>query len=127
MQCSATDQSGNASIDGFIVTVVDTTAPVIDAHATVTEEATGPTGAVVSYTAPATQDAVDGPGVASCVQASGSTFAVGTTEVTCSAVDAAGNFAVDSFFDVTVEDTTAPVIDAHATVTRKRRARRARW
>ena len=65
----------------------------------------------MSYTAPATQDAVDGPGVASCVQALGSTFAVGTTEVTCSAVDAAGNFAVDSFFDITVTDTTAPVIE----------------
>ena len=112
--CSAVDATGNAAVDSFFdITVTDTTGPAIDAHGPETAEATGPAGAAVSYTAPATTDVVDGAGVASCTPASGSTFAVGTTTVTCSAVDATGNAAVDSFFDITVTDTTGPAIDAH--------------
>ncbi len=75
-----------------------------------TVEATSASGAVVTYTSPATSDAVDGAGSASCSAASGTTFALGTTQVTCTKSDAAGNAAIPTNFDVIVQDTTAPVI-----------------
>ena len=45
-------------------------------------EATGPGGAVVTFTATAT-DTVDGSITPVCTPASGSTFALGPTTVTC--------------------------------------------
>src|SRR5262249_2260944 len=57
--CSASDTRGNGSQAMFRVTVnapVDMTPPVITVPADVTREATGPTGAVVTYTATATDD-----------------------------------------------------------------------
>jgi hypothetical protein len=95
----------------------DTTAPVIAPHGNETAEATGPSGATVIYTPPATSDAVDGAGTATCALPPGSTFALGTTTVTCDATDAAGNAATPTTFTVTVRDTTAPVIAAHGSVT----------
>jgi hypothetical protein len=90
--------------------VVDTTPPTIDPHGDETAEATGPSGAAVTYTSPATHDLVDGDGVASCLPASGSTFALGDTTVTCNATDAHGNAATPTTFKVTVVDTTPPTI-----------------
>lgn len=90
--------------------VVDTTAPVISGVPTnLTVEATGSDGATVSWVAPTAQDAVDGVVPVSCTPASSSTFALGTTPVTCRATDAAGNTA-EATFTVTVVDTTAPAI-----------------
>jgi hypothetical protein len=64
---------------------------------------------VVTYTATATDD-VDGPITPTCTPASGTTFAPGTTTVTCTATDAAGNTATASF-TVTIEGLTPdPVI-----------------
>jgi len=115
--CSASDASHNAAVSTtFDVTVVDTTPPAIELHATVTAEATGPDGAAVGYTSPATHDIVDGDGVATCTPASGSTFALGTHAVDCTATDARHNTA-HSTFDVTVADTTPPTIVAHAAIT----------
>ena len=45
-----------------------------------------------------------------CAPASGSTFALTTTTVTCNAHDAAGNNAAPATFPVTVRDTTPPAI-----------------
>jgi hypothetical protein len=89
---------------------------VIAAHGNISAEATGPSGAIVTYVAPTTSDAVDGPHSATCLPASGSTFAVGTTTVSCSAHDAAGNVSTPTSFTISVVDTTAPVIAAHADV-----------
>jgi hypothetical protein len=50
----------------------------------------------VTYSASAT-DLVDGTVVPSCSPASGSTFGFGTTTVTCTATDAAGNTASEDF------------------------------
>ncbi|HET6403553.1 MAG TPA: HYR domain-containing protein [Candidatus Thermoplasmatota archaeon] len=110
--CSASDAAGNAASATFVVTVADTTAPVIEAAADVVAEATSAAGATVLYGAPATTDAVDGEGVAACAPASGSVFALGSTTVTCTATDAAGNAAEPVSFVVTVQDTTAPAIQA---------------
>ena len=96
--------------------VHDTTAPAIQAHADVVAEATGSSGATVSYTAPAVSDSVDGSVSATCLPASGTVFGFGHTTVTCSAHDASGNAAPTRSFDVDVRDTTAPAIQAHADV-----------
>ena len=90
----------------------DTTAPVLNVPADKVVEATGATGAVVSFTVSATDDVDPSPTVA-CTPASGSVFPLGSTTVNCTATDTAGNKATGSFA-VKVEDTTAPVISAPA-------------
>ena len=100
------DRPGNTATGTFSVTVVDTTAPVLTLPADMTVEATGAGGATVTYTASAL-DAVDGPITPSCSPVSGTVFALGTTVVSCTATDAAGNTASGTF-SVTVVDTTAP-------------------
>jgi hypothetical protein len=108
VNCSATDSHGNTSSGSFTVTVQDTTPPALTLPANITTEATGPSGASVSYSASAT-DFVDGPVAVSCDHASGNTFAIGTTTVRCSAMDSHGNTASGSF-SVTVQDHTPPII-----------------
>src|SRR5262249_21268427 len=115
VNCSATDSHNNTRSGTFTVTVQDTTGPVLTLPANITAEATGPTGAVVSYSASAT-DAVDGSRVVSCTPASGSTFAIATATVNCSASDTRGHTATGSF-TVTVEDTTGPVLTLPANIT----------
>ncbi len=108
--CSASDTHGNTSTGSFTVTVRDTTPPVVTSvPANITAEATGPTGAVVTYTSPTATDLVDGARMVTCAPASGSTFAIGTATVTCSASDTRGNTGSGSF-TVTVRDTTPPVV-----------------
>ena len=109
---TATDQAGNSGQASFTVTVVDTTAPVIAPHEDVTAEAMGPSGAHVTYDLPATSDAVDGTGTATCTAVPGSLFPLGVTTVDCDAVDKAGNHAVQTGFTVTVVDTTGPAFAA---------------
>lgn len=114
VNCSATDTHNNAATAGFAVIVKDTTPPAISGvPGNITAEATGPAGAAVSYTTPTATDLVDGTVAVSCDKASGSTFALGDTPVTCSASDKSGNKA-EAKFTVTVQDTTPPVIKAHA-------------
>jgi hypothetical protein len=109
VSCTAEDAAGNQSdAQSFNVTVKDTTPPAITVPQPITAEATSAAGAKVTYTASAT-DVVDGAVTPSCSPASGSTFALGVTEVSCTAVDAAGNSATKKF-DVTVKDTTAPTL-----------------
>lgn len=106
--CNALDDSGNEASDSFDITVVDTTAPQLSLPLDITNEATGPGGATVSFSATAT-DLVDGDLPVDCTPASGSEFSLGTTPVSCSATDMAGNTAT-SGFNIIVEDTTAPVL-----------------
>jgi hypothetical protein len=90
------------------VTVVDTTPPVLHLPATITVEATGPSGAAVTYTATST-DLVDGSRPVTCDHLSGSTFPLGSTTVQCTATDTHNNTAHGSF-TVVVRDTTPPHI-----------------
>lgn len=78
----------------------DVTPPVVSVPADLTVDATGPEGAVVTWNVSAT-DERDGDVPASCSPASGSTFAIGTTAVTCTATDKAAN-AGSASFNVTV-------------------------
>jgi hypothetical protein len=90
--------------------IPDTTAPVIEFHDDVTVEATSGAGADVLYTAPNATDDVDPMAPADCLPASGSTFALGTTEITCNKTDEAGNPAEPTTFNIIVEDTTPPEV-----------------
>jgi hypothetical protein len=108
VQCHATDAHSNTASGSFLVTVRDTTPPTLSLPANITAEATSASGAVVSYTATAT-DIVDGSVAVHCDPASGSTFPLGTTTVQCTATDAHNNTAHGSF-TVLVGDTTPPVI-----------------
>jgi hypothetical protein len=115
VDCTATDASGNQSAGSFPVTVVDTTAPTLSVPAGVSEEATGPSGAAVTYAASATDVADPAPAVL-CSPGSGSTFALGTTSVTCTATDASGNVATAAF-DVVVGDSGVPSLVLPGTLT----------
>ena len=71
--------------------------PTVAAHANVSAPATSAAGAVVSYTPPAASDEQGGSASVACLPASGSTFAVGSTTVTCTATDAVGHTASGTF------------------------------
>jgi hypothetical protein len=114
--CTAEDDAHNTASSTFDIHVRDTTAPSIGTHANVVVEATSASGAAVAYTPPAATDSVDASVTVTCAPASGSTFPLGQTTVTCSAQDASGNVAAPQSFDVNVHDTTGPAIQAHANV-----------
>jgi HYR domain-containing protein len=99
--------------------IIDHSPPVITITPTpaITVQGTGPTGAVVNYTATAI-DGIDGAVTVSCSPASGSLFAYGTTAVTCSAVDAHSNPATKTF-NIIVVDTVKPVVTVPANVTKE--------
>jgi hypothetical protein len=105
--CTATDVSGNTGSASFTVAVSDTTPPTLTLPGTITRTVNAAAGAVVTFTA----TAADGPTplTPTCTPPSGSTFPLGTTSVTCSATDAAGNTASGSF-TVVVSDVTAPTV-----------------
>jgi hypothetical protein len=95
--CEATDSGHLTGSATFSVTVVDTTAPLLSVPGDVSARTTDPNGAPVSYPAPSARDLVDASPSATCVPASGSTFPVGDTTVSCKATDDAGNDAHGSF------------------------------
>ena len=80
----------------YVIPAADTTPPTLSLPSPVTVDATSPTGAVVNYTASASDNQDPNPTV-TCAPASGSTFPIGTTTVNCTATDAAGNSRPGSF------------------------------
>jgi hypothetical protein len=110
---NAADAAGNTAVaKTFTVTVRDTTKPTLSLPANLTVEATSAAGAVATFTA----SAADAVGVTSFATsaASGATFPIGTTTVSATAKDAAGNTATGSF-TITVRDTTKPTVTATMT------------
>jgi len=81
--------------------------PAITVPGDMIVEATSPAGATVTFVATAT-DPTDGALDPVCTPASGSTFAIGTTTVTCTATNSLG-ISASASFTVTVPDTTRPV------------------
>jgi len=118
VRCTVTDANSNATTGTFKVVVRDTTAPIVHTPAVANVEATGPDGAVVTYDAPTAEDLVDGAITPSCLKKSGDTFKLGTTEVECSAIDAAGNTGTSSF-QVTISDTTGPSVIVPGDITKE--------
>jgi len=92
----------------------DTTPPVVTVPASLLLEATSAAGAVGTFQASANDD-VDGPLPVTCNPASGSTFPLGTTTVTCTATDAAGNSGSASFI-VTVLSPSQMIANLISTV-----------
>jgi hypothetical protein len=70
-------------------------------------EATSAAGATVTFEEPTASDTGSGLATLSCSHASGDTFPIGTTTVTCTAEDTAGNEATATF-TVTVNTTLTP-------------------
>ncbi len=95
--CTAVDHAGNPAWQYMTIDVRDTTPPVIPALANVTVEATSSSGAVVPYVVAKATDIVDGAVALVCTPVSGSTFALGTNAVQCTATDRSGNRATASF------------------------------
>jgi hypothetical protein len=117
VNCRAVDSWGNWDENEYMqIDVVDTTAPAVTAPTDVTAEATSAAGAGVSYSGESAADIVNGALNADCLPASGTTFAIGTTTVTCSASDAQLNTG-HATFDVNVQDTTAPAVTVPADMT----------
>src|SRR2546428_4936960 len=106
--CTATDAHGNTGSASFTITVQDTTPPALVLPGAFSVEATGPSGAAVTYLVSAS-DIVDGALVPTCAPASGSMFPMGMTTVSCSISAVAGNAATGEFI-VTVVDTTPPIV-----------------
>ena len=92
---TATDASGNSASASQTITVRDEEAPVVVVPNDFSVNATSPSGAVVTYSATAT----DNVGVVSfvCAPTSGSVFAIGYSDVKCVARDAAGNSTTGKF------------------------------
>jgi len=90
--------NNTSSTSATVMSAVDTTPPSITcpANITVTSGGAGATGTVVTYPAPQASDNCSLMSVV-CTPPSGSTFSAGTTTVTCTATDTAGNPATCSF------------------------------
>ncbi|MDN5745043.1 MAG: HYR domain-containing protein, partial [Nocardioidaceae bacterium] len=84
--CKTVDAWFGSATGTFQIAVQDTTAPTITVPEDITVEATSAEGAQVTFNATA-HDAVHGDLPANCDRASGSTFALGSTTVTCTAAD----------------------------------------
>jgi hypothetical protein len=115
--CTVKDAANNQSAPcSFTITVNDTQAPVIVCPSSVTvPAATGQCSATVSYSAPGVGDNCPGVGAPLCAPPSGSSFAKGTTMVTCTVKDAANNQSACSF-TITVVDTQTPTIVCPANI-----------
>jgi hypothetical protein len=111
VDCTATDAAGNVNNCGFSITVThtgDTEPPVIICPANiVTNIPYGQSSSIIHYPSPAVTDNRTG-ATFSCSPASGSTFARGTTPVTCTATDTSGNQSSCGFtitiYDVSLQD-----------------------
>ena len=117
VSCTASDAAGNTASATFNVHVnyTDEVPPTISVPADITVDTTSITGTAVTYDVTAT-DNYDTTVPVACTPESGSNFSIGTTEVSCTASDAAGNTA-SATFDVIVEDATPPMITPPADIT----------
>ncbi len=113
------DEQGLTDSESVTITVLDaspdTTAPTWSNVNSVNAQATSTAGALVTFTKPTATDDIDGNLAVTCNPASGSNFAVGTSTVTCTAVDSSNNHATTTFSVIVSPKTAAPVISSAAT------------
>ena len=114
---TATDAAGNKTTCSFTVSVVDNELPVLNSCPANITQSTDPglCSAVVRFTLPTATDNCPGVAVSSSIP-SGAVFQKGTTLVTVTATDVAGNKTACSF-TVTVVDTELPVLACPANIT----------
>jgi FG-GAP repeat protein/HYR domain-containing protein len=116
VRLQVTDGGGLSTSADLQVNVTPNDPPVINCSANLVKSTDpGRCSAVVTFTVTATDDC-DGAVVPICTPPSGSTFAKGTTTVTCTASDSSGHTSSCSF-TVTVNDTEKPTIACPANVT----------
>ncbi len=125
--CPKTDQRGvsrpddaeaSCDIGAYESAFVDNDLGLSGLPAPITTDATSSQGAVVTYTPPTVVDE-DSPGPSvTCTPASGSTFPIGTTTVTCTVSDSDDtNSPVSGSFQVVVKDVTPPTLSLPANIT----------
>ncbi len=95
------------------VRVVDTTAPTLDQPPNIATHTADPHGTAVSYSPPGATDVADPAPTVTCSPGSGSMFAPGATEVTCTARDASGG---ETSVQFTVTVTVDPPPDDGCTI-----------
>ncbi len=108
VSCTASDADDSpiTITTTFQVTVNDTDLALSGVPANISVDATSAAGASVGYTSPAAVDEDGSAAVVSCDHASGSTFPIGTTTVTCQVSDSDDSPSkVTASFNVTVRDT----------------------
>ena len=107
------DNQGASNSCSTTITVLDIAPPTITCPAPQTRTApTNQCSMVVTYPAPVVHDNCSA--TASCVPPSGSVFALGVSNVVCTATDAGGNTA-QCTFKVTVKQAVKPVVSIVAT------------
>ena len=109
--CTAADAAGNVGTGSFTVQVIeyDSTPPVVTIPSNISlYEIASNVGAVGTFSVSA-NDNVDGTVATTCDTASGATFPVGITTITCTAQDANGNAGTASF-TITVAEYVAPYL-----------------
>ena len=106
---TVTDAAGNSTSCSFTVTVNDIEAPTISCPANIiVSNASGSCGVNVNIPDPTVADNCPGDVTFVTSPASGSFFPVGTTMVTSTSTDAAGNSSAACSFTITVTDDEAP-------------------
>ncbi len=110
---TATDGAGNTATATQVVTIVDNTDPTITAPAAVTANLT--TGCTATGIALGTPTTADNCTVASVTNNAPVTYPIGTTLVTWTVTDGAGNTATTAQL-VTITDNTNPTITAPAAI-----------
>src|SRR5205823_12652057 len=95
---------------GYGCNVVDRSASTLTVPGSFVAKATSPAGAVVTYTATAS-DSIGGALAPTCSKASGAVFPIGTTTVTCTATDAGGNASAAQTSTVQVKGAVAQLND----------------
>jgi hypothetical protein len=110
---TATDISGNSASAAQTVTVIDVEPPELTVPGDFSTNATMPSGAVVMYNITATDNV--GVVAQACSRASGATFPIGATAVSCSASDAA-RLSTTRSFNVTVRGAREQLVDLIALV-----------
>ena len=115
---TATDNNGNITTSSFDITVLDAEDPVfVSAPSDITVSSTAIScDASVTWTSPVVSDNCTSAPTVTSTYASGDVFPVGTTTVTYTVVDDAGNSSITTF-DITVEDNTAPIIASVSDIT----------
>jgi CSLREA domain-containing protein len=88
---NALDQRGLPRPAACDIGAYEAQPPTVAAQPNASVAATSASGAVVTYSLPAGTDEQGGAAGVACLPASGSTFAVGSTTVTCTATDAVGH------------------------------------
>jgi len=94
--CTATDSAGNIGSASFVISVQDSTPPVVTVPEDLIISTTLASRNSVTFSASASDD-IDGFISTTCFPPSGSVFPIGRTTVICTARDSAGNIGSASF------------------------------